>query len=174
VDNLSGMLTFEDAAIKMLIKEHSHALNTITIKNGWGCGPIVDNFSGLQGTFFRLLGKKDRTPGNYLRDPGDNTSGTTMEYLHPITRIRKSRLSDYNPASLQGYTPIEPDGNAGWQWLKTGVQAMPEYVMRPENKISLAYEEDGNVKFRIGESLSRLLCPRGILSDLDRDNGITG
>ncbi|PON19953.1 hypothetical protein TGAM01_v211181, partial [Trichoderma gamsii] len=45
VDNLSGMLSFEDAAIKTLIEDHRRALNAINIANGWGCGPIVDNFS---------------------------------------------------------------------------------------------------------------------------------
>ncbi|KAI3574005.1 hypothetical protein IWW34DRAFT_854983 [Fusarium oxysporum f. sp. albedinis] len=97
VDNLSNMLTFEDAAIKTLIEEHRRALNSIKINSGWGCGPIVDNFSGLQGLFFWLLGKKDRAPGTYPRDPGDGTSGATNEYFHPITRIRKDNLN-YNPS----------------------------------------------------------------------------
>lgn len=168
------MLTFEDTAIKVLIEQHQHALNAIAITNGWGCGPVVDNFSGLQGAFFWLLGKKARTPGNYPRDSGDGTTGATNESFHPIMRIRKSKLSNYNPASLQGYALEEPDGGAGWKWVKTGVQALPEYVMRPEKTISLAYEEGGSVKFRVGTSLSRLLCPKNILLDLDRDNGIAG
>ncbi|KAH7010904.1 uncharacterized protein B0I36DRAFT_324482 [Microdochium trichocladiopsis] len=173
VDNLSNMLTFEDAAIKTLIEEHRRALNSINITNGWGCGPIVDNFSGLQGVFFWLLGKNDRTPGTYPRDPGDGTGGATNEYFHPITRIRKDNLN-YNPASLQGYALERPDGSAGWKWVKSGVQAMPEYVMSPEKKMSVSYEERGRVKYRVEESLSRLLCPRSILLDLDRDNGISG
>jgi hypothetical protein len=173
VDNLSSMLTFDDAAIKTLIEEHRRALNSINITNGWGCGPIVDNFSGLQGAFFWLLGKKDRTPGTYPRDPGDGTGGATNEYFHPITRIRKDNLN-YNPASLQGYALEMPDGIGGWKWVKRGVQSMPEYVMLPEKKMSLAYEEGGNVKYRVEDSLSRLLCPRSILLDLDRDNGING
>ncbi|KAF4345735.1 hypothetical protein FBEOM_301 [Fusarium beomiforme] len=173
VDNLSNMLTFEDAAIKTLIEEHRRALNSIKITSGWGCGPIVDNFSGLQGLFFWLLGKKDRAPGAYPRDPGDGTSGATNEYFHPITRIRKDNLN-YNPVSLQGYAVERPDGSEGWKWVKRGVQSVPEYVMRPEKKMSVAYEEDGRVKYRANESLSRLLCPESILLDLDRDNGING
>uniref|UniRef100_A0A0D2YKL4 T6SS Phospholipase effector Tle1-like catalytic domain-containing protein n=1 Tax=Fusarium oxysporum (strain Fo5176) TaxID=660025 RepID=A0A0D2YKL4_FUSOF len=140
---------------------------------GWGCGPIVDNFSGLQGLFFWLLGKKDRAPGTYPRDPGDGTSGATNEYFHPITRIRKDNLN-YNPVSLQGYAIERPDGSEGWKWVKRGVQSIPEYVMRPEKKMSVAYEESGRVKYRVKESLSRLLCPESILLDLDRDNGING
>ncbi|KAK2684566.1 hypothetical protein QWA68_016546, partial [Fusarium oxysporum] len=173
VDNLSNMLTFEDAAIKTLIEEHRRALNSIKITSGWGCGPIVDNFSGLQGLFFWLLGKKDRAPGSYPRDPGDGTSGATNEYFHPITRIRKDNLN-YNPASLQGYAIERPDGSEGWKWVKRGVQSISEYVMRPEKKMSVAYEEGGRVKYRVKESLSRLLCPESILLDLDRDNGING
>ncbi|KAK7589992.1 hypothetical protein V3481_008955 [Fusarium oxysporum f. sp. vasinfectum] len=171
VDNLSNMLTFEDAAIKILIKEHHRALNSINIPSGWGCGPIVDNFSGLQGLFFWLLGKKDREPGSYPRDPGDGTSGATNEYFHPITRIRKEILG-YNPMPLRGYSIERPHGSAGWKWVKSGVQSIPEYVMHPEKKMSVAYEENGRVKYRVESSLSRLLCPENILLDLDRDNGI--
>ncbi|KAH7150609.1 hypothetical protein DER46DRAFT_664565 [Fusarium sp. MPI-SDFR-AT-0072] len=173
VDNLSSMLTFEDAAIKTLMEEHRRALNSIKITSGWGCGPMFDNFSGLQGLFFWLLGKKDCAPGTYPRDPGDGTSGATNEYFHPITRIRKDNLN-YNPVSLQGYAIERPDGSEGWKWVKRGVQPIPEYVMRPEKKMSVAYEEGGRVKYRANESLSRLLCPESILLDLDRDNGING
>ncbi|RKK75129.1 hypothetical protein BFJ69_g7878 [Fusarium oxysporum] len=171
VDNLSNMLTFEDAAIKILIKEHHRALNSINIPSGWGCGPIVNNFSGLQGLFFWLLGKKDREPGSYPRDPGDGTSGATNEYFHPITRIRKEILG-YNPMPLRGYSIERPHGSAGWKWVKSGVQSIPEYVMHPEKKMSVAYEENGRVNYRVESSLSRLLCPENILLDLDRDNGI--
>ncbi|CAI6089129.1 unnamed protein product [Clonostachys chloroleuca] len=171
VDNLSGMLSFEDAAIKTLIEDHRRALNAINIANGWGCGPIVDNFSGLQGVFFWLLGKKDRTPGAYPRDPGDGTDGATNEYFHPIVRIRKNNLN-FTPASLQGYSVEKLDDSTGWKWVKRGVHAVPEYVMSPEKKMSVAYEEGETVKYRIQESLSRLLCPTSILVDLDNDNGI--
>lgn len=167
------MLTFEDAAIQPLIEEHGRALNAIKTSNGWGCGQIVNNYSGLQGVFFRLLGKKDRTPGTYPQDPGNGTGGATNEYFHPITRIRRDNLN-YKPAQLQEYALEKPDGSAGWRWVKGGVQAMPEYVMRPEKKMSVAYEEGGRVKYRVEQSLSRLLCPRSILLDLDRDNGING
>lgn len=171
LDNLSGMLTFEAASIEMLIREHQFALNTIDIKNGWGCGPIADNFSGLQGAFFRLLGRKDRTPGN---NSDKDTTGATMESIHPVTRIRKIKLQNYNPVPLQGFQLTEPDGSAGWKWVKTGMQAVPEYVMRPQKTMSLAYQDKGQVKYRVEQSLSRLLCPKSILADLDRDNGING
>lgn len=170
-DNLSGMVTFEDTAIKSLIEEHRRSLNAIRLPNGWGCGPIVDNFSGLQGAFFWLLGKKDRTPGAYPRDPGDGTDGATNEHFHPIARIRKNNVS-FNPASLQGFNVEKVDGSSGWKWVKRGVQAVPEYVMRPEKKMSIASIEDGSVKYRVEGSLSRLLCPISILSDLDNDNAI--
>src|ERR1700710_2678912 len=98
------MLTFEGAALNELIKQHQVALEgnnaKNNISNGWGCGPIVSNFSGLQGAFFRIIGKQDRTPGNYQRVPGDGIDGATNEYFHPIARIRKSKLSNYNPMSL--------------------------------------------------------------------------
>jgi hypothetical protein len=174
VDNLSGMLTFEEIAINELIKQHHNALaenNTRNnVINGWGCGPIFSNFAGLQGAFFRVLGKQDRTPGSYPQDAGDGISGATNEYFHPITRIRKSKLSNYNPASLNGYTLQEPDGNAGWQWVKNGVAAIPEYVMLPDKKMSLAVY--GKSEYKNADSLSRLLCPPTVLADLDRVNSV--
>ncbi|KAJ6089242.1 hypothetical protein N7467_004458 [Penicillium canescens] len=172
VDNLSGMVTFEEAAIEVLIKQHQHALaenntkNNVT--NGWGCGPIVSNFSGLQGAFFRILGKQDRTPGNYPRAPGEGIDGATNEYFHPTARIRKSKLSNYNPMSLYGYSLEQPDSDAGWMWNKKGGQAVPEYMMRPEKKMSVVHEGG----YKTTSSLSRLLCPTILLADLDRDNGM--
>ncbi|GAM40357.1 hypothetical protein TCE0_038r12648 [Talaromyces pinophilus] len=174
VDNLSGMLTFEDTAIEQLIKQHHEALvennARSNVINSWGCGPIISNFSGLQGAFFRVLGKKDRTPGSYLRDAGDGVGGATNEYFHPTIRIRKSKLSNYKPESLNGYALQEPDGKAGWWWVKKGVPAIREYVLRPEKKMSLAVY--GKDEYKNVDSLSRLLCPPTVLADLDRDNGV--
>jgi hypothetical protein len=174
VDSLSGMLSFEYAGINMIIEGHRRALNANTINNGWGCGPIVDNFSGLEGAFFWLLGRQDRTPGDYPRDPGDGIAGSTNETFHPITRIRRSKISKYHPPSLRGWSLEEPSDTSGWKWMKQGVQEVPEYVMHPSKVMSMAYEEGGLVKFRVEESLSRRLCPKNVLLDLDRDNGIMG
>ncbi|KAH6626763.1 hypothetical protein B0J18DRAFT_365139 [Chaetomium sp. MPI-SDFR-AT-0129] len=178
VDNLSGMLTFDDVMIKSLVEKHRRALNrnnsTTNLSNGWGCGPIVDNFAGLQGAFFRLLGRQDRTPGGYPRDPGDGATGATNESFHPIVRVRKRKLSNYNPVSLRGYSAQEPSGSDGWKWVKGQLRALPEYVLRPERRMSVAYEEEGSVKYKTQESLSRLLCPPDILADLDRENKIGG
>jgi hypothetical protein len=171
VDNLSGMLTFEEEAIKYFIEQYqnSHIENTAKGSiNEWGCGPIISNFAGLQGAFFRLLGKKDRTPGGYPRDAGDGVEGATNEYFHPIVRIRKLKVNNYNPASLAGFKLEEPDGGSGWKWAKKGIQALPEYVLRPEKTISLAFEGG----YKTSSSLSRELCPKVLLQDLDRDNGL--
>ncbi|KAJ0132643.1 Uncharacterized protein HZ326_24263 [Fusarium oxysporum f. sp. albedinis] len=165
VDNLSGMLTFEDTAIEALIEEHRRVLNT----HSWGCGPIIDNFSGLTGAFFRLLGKKDRTPGACARDQGDGTSVNTKESFHPITRIRKDNLN-YEPASLQVYAHERCDDSKGWRWNKEGLLSIPEYYMCPDKKMTVAYKEGGSVKYDVKESLSRLLCPGDTLLELDRDN----
>jgi hypothetical protein len=169
VDNLSSRLTFEDIAIEEFIKQHHDALveNNArnNIFNGWGCGSIVSNFAGLQVVFFRLLGKQNRTPGSYPQESGDGN-----EHFHPNTRIRKTKLSNYNPASLYGYALQEPSGKAGWQWVKKSVPAMPKYVLRPEKKTSLAVY--GKDEYRNVDSLSRLLCPQNVLADLDRDNGM--
>jgi hypothetical protein len=166
------MLTFEEAALDQLIKQHQVALEENNAKNnitnGWGCGPIVSNFSGLQGAFFRIIGKQDRTPGNYQRILDDGISGATNEYFHPITRIRKNKVSNYNPESLSGYSFEKSDGEAGWRWIRRGIQAVPEYVMRPEKKMNVMHEAEYKTK----PSLSRLLCPTILLADLDRDNDV--
>jgi hypothetical protein len=168
------MLTFEDAAIKILIGDYQRVLKTTGATDGWGCGPIVSNFAGLQGTFFRVLGKQLRTPGAYPRAPGEAIDGATNESFHPLTRIRSRKLPDYKPESLQGYEPEQSKGNAEWQWVKKGAQPIPEYVMRPDRLMSVAYEEGEKVKYKVQQSLSRLICPSSILAELDRDNGIVG
>jgi hypothetical protein len=167
------MLTFEDEAIKLIIEGHQHALNRIQTANGWGCGPIVDNFAGIQGLFFWLLGRRDRTPGQFPRDPGDGTAGSTNEHFHPIVRMRKCKVSHYQPRALQGYSFVEPTDKTGWHWTKLGVQDVPEWVMHPAKVMSVAYEEGTTTKFRTDPSLSRRLCPKNILLDLDRDNGLS-
>ncbi|KPM39236.1 hypothetical protein AK830_g7343 [Neonectria ditissima] len=170
VDNVSGMLTFQEDTINVVIEQHRLAINSLA--DGWGSGPIVDDFAGIQGAFFRLLGRQDRTPGHYSRDPGDGTSGATNESFHPMVRIRERKVKSWSPTSMEGWALSEPDEKRGWIWVRQGVQPLPEYVMRPNRKMSLAYHEVGVTKFKFGESLSRLLCPRNIMLELDRDNGI--
>ncbi|KAJ5110387.1 hypothetical protein N7532_000922, partial [Penicillium argentinense] len=147
-EEIGDIAFVDEGAIKVLIKQHQQALADINsqnnVMNGWGCGPIVSNFSGLQGAFFRILGKQDRTPGNYPRAPGEGIGGATNEYFHPIARIRKIKLSSYNPISLYGYSLEEPNGDAGWKWVRTGGHAVPEYVMHPEKKMRI--DRDNSVR----------------------------
>ncbi|KAG8417324.1 hypothetical protein J3459_012417 [Metarhizium acridum] len=177
VDNLSGMLTFDAATIQIMIEEHQDAVNRIeanqSITNGWGCGPIVSDFAGLQGAFFRLLGRTDRKPGRYPRDPSDDSVGATNEFFHPMVRIRKRTLQDYNPIALQGYALQQSNGGQGWEWAGAGVEAVPEYILRPK-PMSLAYEDGGSIRFSSRNSLSRSMCPADLLLEMDRVNGILG
>jgi hypothetical protein len=179
VDNLSGMLAFEGVIIEEIIQKHLAARaerNSLAQqKDNWGCGYIRSNFAGLLGAFFRGLGKQDRTPGNYPQVPGDDKSArTTEESFHPIARIRKTKLAGgYSPAALGGYV-IEGPGNGsggqtGWQWVKKDVSlAVPEYVLLPDKKMTVTH----NLDFVSRPSLSRTLCPKSRLADLDRHNGI--
>ena len=175
MDHLSGLLTFDQASIASLIEDHRRAIIRVDTKasltNGWGCGPIVDNFAGLQGAFFALLGRKDRTPGEYPQGPDDSTAGATNEEIHPVVRVRKDKLR-YDPVALRGWGAQEPSGGGqGWRWVKEGRKAMPEYVLSPNKSMTVAYEGDEGVKFKVQESMARILCPPDILSELDRDNG---
>ncbi|KAF7515769.1 hypothetical protein G7054_g14425 [Neopestalotiopsis clavispora] len=172
VDNLHGMLTFDEDAIETIVQNHQHAINRIAHTNGWGCGPIIDNFFGLQGAFFRLLGKQERTPGNYPRDPGDGTDGATNEFFHPTVRIRRSKVPKWNPTPLQGYELQEPDSTTGWRWSRRDRRPVREYEMSKKKTMSLAYQDGQAIGYKTGGSLSRRLCPKNILSDLDRDNAM--
>lgn len=166
------MLTFEESSIDAIVVHHQQAIDAINIKDGWGCGNIVDNFSGLQGIFFRLLGRQIRTPGGYTQDPGDGSKGPTNETFHPMIRVRKAKVA-WNPPALARFHLDEPDGNGSpWVWRKVGTQPLPEYIMRPEKTISLSCREDGEVKYKTAKSLSRRLCPSSILQELDEVNGI--
>lgn len=166
------MLTFEENAINSIVQQHQRALNSNRIPNGWGCGPIVSNFSGLQGAFFRLLGQQDRTPGEYPRDPGDGVDGATNESFHPTVRIRRDKVKSWFPKPVQGWDLKEPHSETGWTWEKQGLQAIPEYAIRAEN-MSLSYEEGGTVRYKVAKPLSRVLCPRDIMLDLDRDSKVS-
>ncbi|CEJ54670.1 hypothetical protein PMG11_00967 [Penicillium brasilianum] len=179
VDNLSGMVTFEGVIIEELIQKHRAERakrNALGQQNDdWGCGHITSNFAGLQGAFFRGLGKQDRTPGNYPQVPGDvDSARTTKEFFHPIARIRKTNLApSYSPAALAGFVIEGPDdgsgGQTGWKWVKKDdLLAVPEYVLRPDKKMTVAHHSD----YESRPSLSRALCPKSLLADLDRHNGI--
>lgn len=168
---MSGLLTFEEVAIAAVVESHKKALEENSIANGWGCGPIVSNFTGLLGAFFRVLGKRDRTPGQYQLDPGNGISGPTNEYFHPTVRLRKTQVQSWAPASLNGWSPKEPTGNKGWSWVKQGTQAIPEYQL-PDTEMSIAYENaEGGTEFKLAGSLSRLICPKEVLLELDRYSG---
>jgi hypothetical protein len=156
------MLTFEEDSVKTFIQDHKHALNAIEIPNGWGCGPIIGNFEGLQGKFFALLGKTARTPGQY---PG-HAIEMTNEHFHPIVRVRKFKVPDYKPAALGEFQLEEPHGESGWKWTKKGVGSIPEYIMSAETKLSIAYMDEENTVTGYGsmESVSRLICPTDVLA----------
>lgn len=168
------MLTFEESSINAIVEEHHKAMELNKIPNGWGCGKIIGNFSGIQGLFFRLLGQKIRTPGGYTEDPGTGSHGATNQTFHPMVRIRKTKIT-WNPPALAGFTFGEPDGRGTpWLWKKYDVKPVPEYVMLPEKTISVSYggEENGEVKYRSAKSLGRRLCPKEILQELDEANKI--
>ena len=164
VDNLSGMLTFDDVAIENIINDNHLVWIKNGIRTGWGCGPIVDNFSGLEGAFFWLLGRGDRTPGAY------GTIDTTNESFHPVTRIRHCEVSGFRPYSLHAYSPEEAGDGIGWKWIGKDVQEVPEFVIS-DSKFTSVVCVDGEIRNK--QSLSRRLCPTRILSSLDRDNGIS-
>jgi len=170
MDNVSGMITFDEDSINAVIEDHRLAINSIAA--GWGSGPIIDNFAGLQGAFFRLLGRQDRTPGHYSRDPGDGAGGATNEFFHPMVRVRQRKVKSWNPPAMQGWTLQEPDEKGGWKWVRPGVHALREYVMRADKKMSLSRTDATVTKFTVGESMSRLLTPKNILLELDKDNNI--
>lgn len=172
VDNVSNMLTFEESSIQAVVLHHQRAIDAIKVKDGWGSGKIVDNFDGLQGLFFRLLGRQIRTPGQYTKDPGDGSQGATNETFHPMVRIRKAKVA-WNPPALAGFHLDTPDRRGTpWVWQKDGVQPLPEYIMRAEKTMSVAYGEGSEVKYKVAESLSRRLCPSSILQELDAVNGV--
>jgi hypothetical protein len=158
------MLTFEYTAIQDLVEQHSKALSAAN--RVWGCGTIADNFAGVIGKFWMLLGKQDRTPGNYSQDPGDGTSGATNETFHPMTRVRKRNDSGYNPASLHGFTYEKQDSDIAWHWVKDGIQPVPEYVIVPEKTMTVAHQKDGIVDYERQGCMSKLLCPEDILWEL--------
>lgn len=154
----------------MIVSEHSQALLQNGIPDGWGCGKIIDNFAGLQGAFFRLLGQSTRTPGGY-----SDTPGATNEFMHPIVRYRKEQVSSWKPPSLAGFH-FEGPGNSSSKkivWAKLGQKAMSEYVMSPAKTLAVScVADDGSWTFAERSSLARQLCPLSVLEKLDSEGGM--
>ncbi|KAH6693470.1 hypothetical protein F5X68DRAFT_247741 [Plectosphaerella plurivora] len=168
IDNLSGLLTFEATAIEALIHTHKKALEISPVANGWGCGPIVSNFAGLQGKFFYLLGKQDRTPGRYQLIPGNGFDGPTFESFHPTVRVRRDKVKEWQPGSLKGWNLKRPQSSGkGWSWTRNA-QVLPEFQMS-RKPIDVACEgiHGGGCRFEQMPSLSRTLCPKDVLAYLD-------
>lgn len=169
MDNVSGLLTFEHSAIQRTIERHADAIGSIQLENGWGCGPITDNFSGIQGAFFALLGRQYRTPGSYTVDPVADFEGQTNESFHPTVRIRLEKVRDWKPRSLSLFSQVEGDGTSGWKWTRKKGHSIPEYRLHPEKRVIVVDGPDvnGRLRFTKLQSLSRTLCPRDILEELD-------
>ncbi|KAL5342692.1 hypothetical protein BJX70DRAFT_355583 [Aspergillus crustosus] len=166
-DNLSGLLTFEEEAIVDLITEHNRALTDRNQR--WGCGSIVGNFAGPMGIAWRLLGRKDRTPGNYPPDttknmPSDATC--TNETFHPMVWIRHRTLAGaWAPPSLSEFTPRKRDND--WHWEKDGQPPVPEYQTSRDTTMSIAYRiGSGDLDFKTKQSMSSILCPGEIQQEL--------
>ncbi|KAF7193242.1 hypothetical protein HII31_05468 [Pseudocercospora fuligena] len=163
VDNLSKMLTFENNTIESLIEEHEFALQQNGIPNGWGCGRILDNFSGLQGKFFQVLGTTVRTPARYVQDAGSAMPGVTNESIHPMARIRKARLGrNWSPPALEDFA-VPSAAAEGWEGRTGGVPTVPEYSMSTDKTMTVSYPTGTTPSFGTRKSLSRTLCPRELL-----------
>jgi hypothetical protein len=169
VDNIGTKLTFENSTLDIIVSDHTKALLQDGIPDGWGCGKIIDNFAGVAGAFFRILGRNTRTPGGYIDSPG-----ATNEFMHPIVRYRREQVSSWKPPSLDGFY-IEGPGNSDSKkivWTKIGQKAMPEYVMSPMKILSVSHvATDGSWTFAERSSLARSLCPTSVLQRLDGELG---
>jgi hypothetical protein len=160
VDNLSGKLTFESDAIKEIVKEHRVGKASCSAHSSWGCSPISDNFDGIQGMLWRLLGEEGRTIGR-----SDNES------VHPIARLRWNKLGE-KPTPLKQY-----DGSKS-TWSTTG-STVEEYKMK-DNKLSVVeYKKETSESGAVNEvanygeapSLSKQLCPELVWKEIVKAQG---
>ncbi|PPJ55639.1 hypothetical protein CBER1_09534 [Cercospora berteroae] len=141
-------------AIDLLTSQHATALAQSGDPSGWGCGKIVDNFAGLSGTFFRILGQQTRTPGAYSDD--------AHESIHPMVRYRRARVSGWKPAAVTGLT-LNDGIKTAVTWSKAGQNNVPEYPMFVERDFSVAKRnEDGSWEHTTRSSLAKELCPKEV------------
>lgn len=154
IDNIGTMLTFEVEAVDLLISQHTAALVQNGDPSGWGCGKIVDNFAGLSGTFFRILGGQTRTPGAYSDD--------AHEFIHPMVRYRRRRVSSWKPAAVTELT-LNDGNKTAVSWSKAGQDNIPEYPMLVGREFNVAKRnEDGSWEHTTRPSLAKELCPRDV------------
>ncbi|KAL4755849.1 T6SS phospholipase effector Tle1-like catalytic domain-containing protein [Aspergillus foveolatus] len=165
VDKLSGMLTFENDAIQHFIDEYKSIPGTTS--DSWGCWPIAANGGPLL-----ALGKRDRTPGEYKDNAGDTKgeakkSFETFETFHPMVRKRKGQVNGWCPGSLNGFNKQQNHENR-WCWKKdNGIAILEDDVMFKERKMVVAYAQGSDVKYDARGSLSRELCPKKIVKELE-------
>jgi hypothetical protein len=157
VDNLKDMLTFEKSTIDNFVTEYKGIPSTA--QSSWGNWPI-DNSGGL----LSILGKKDRTPGEYkdlARHAQDEeiSVSKTCESFHPMVLTWKEHLDHWRPRSLEGL--IRPEGaETRWKFRKDDSKFIPEddvIVAQGKRQIVLAYPEGDTVRYCERESLSKEL-----------------
>jgi hypothetical protein len=160
VDNLSGKLTFESEAIKEIVKKHQVGKTSCSAHSSWGCSPISDNFDGIQGMLWRLLGEEGRTTGK-----SDN------EFVHPIARLRWNKLG-------KKATPLKQYDASKRRWSTTG-STVEEYKIK-DNKLSIVEykketSESGAMKevanYPEAPSLSKQLCPELVWKEIVKAQG---
>ncbi|KAJ3962707.1 hypothetical protein N0V92_000601 [Colletotrichum tropicale] len=106
-------------------------------EDGWALGTIVDSFTGMM----KMSGSKYRTPGRYKEDNADKDMSETKEEIHPSVFLRYESLSGYRPKSLTGFKRFEERSKKGsltkvTRGWRNGNLVIPEYVIKPDDKIS--------------------------------------
>ncbi|KAF5517814.1 Uncharacterized protein CGCA056_v011300 [Colletotrichum aenigma] len=106
-------------------------------EDGWALGTIVDSFTGMM----KMSGSKYRTPGRYKEDNADKDMSETKEEIHPSVFLRYESLSGYRPISLTGFKRFEERSKKGsitkvTRGWRNGNLEIPEYVIKPDDKIS--------------------------------------
>ncbi|KAF4814013.1 hypotheticall protein [Colletotrichum tropicale] len=111
-------------------------------EDGWALGTIVDSFTGMM----KMSGSKYRTPGRYKEDNADKDRSETKEEIHPSVFLRYERISGYRPISLTGFERFEERSKKGsltkvTRGWRNGNLVIPEYVIKPDDKISRRLSE---------------------------------
>jgi len=132
---------------KHYTSKHPDSSGAMQPTDAWGLGKVHNSLDG----YYRLLGVKARTPGQY-------NLGATNEYMHPCVRYRWQRDALWSSSCepLDGFECREM-GDGTYMWIKEKGEGGVGRVTLPEWEID--EEEDVTETKLAGERVLEELYP---------------
>lgn len=190
VDRVSEFLAFDKEATfySLHVSEGKEETEPGLVDNvRYASGQISNSFKGL---FYRLLGVKLRTPGEYCKTSKKDPTqliclGPTNEYIHPSVYCRhvgtmvtwegKINPNPYISKGLPDYTRVKKGGEEGWYWHRPEINRTTACCCTEHKPEMYLQEFVIPTALKSGQSMERTLMESRpgstrLLKELDRGN----